>query len=473
MLTLYTDGCSSNCAGLRRRELLRVGTLGIGGITLSGLLRTKAVAAGMKHDVVKDRAIVVLNMQGGPTQFETFDPKMSAPSEYRAMFGDVKTKIPGISFGSHLEKLAAMADKLAVVRSYRHGISSHGTAAKHVAAGGNPTGACLGSIYSRIAGITNPQTGIPNHTLVIPAAIDEKYKKFNAVPSRVTDLGNLSSAYKAFDPSAGGDIVENMKLHVSQHRLDDRRMLLANLDGLKRKLDENDALAGADSFQQQAFDVILGGISSAFEISREDPKLIARYDTSRFKVTEKAIQRRRNKKGFIQGHSPISLGKQMLMARRLVEAGCGFVTVTSAGWDMHGQHEFDINDGIPILCPAVDRAVSAFLEDLEERGLEKKVLLVTTGEFGRTPRINKDLGRDHWGNLCPLVFAGGGLPMGQVIGQSDRTASAPSSDPISSANVTATLMGAVLDLGKVRLMDGLPMDIRRALTEATPIPQLG
>jgi uncharacterized protein (DUF1501 family) len=161
----------------------------------------------------------------------------------------------------------------------------------------------------------------------------------------------------------------------------------------------------------------------------------------------------------------------MLLARRLVEADCRFVTVTSAGWDMHGN-AFGINDGMPILGPAVDRAASAFLEDLDRRGLSERVLLVITGEFGRTPRINKKAGRDHWGNLCTLAFAGGGLPMGQVIGRSDRGADAPAGQVVTSQQVLATIMSTLLDLGQVRLMPGVPTDIARALADATPIPQL-
>ena len=170
--------------------------------------------------------------------------------------------------------------------------------------------------------------------------------------------------------------------------------------------------------------------------------------------------------------SPVSLGRQLLMARRLVEADCRFVTVTSAGWDMHGN-AFGIDDGMPILGSAVDHAVAAFLEDLDERGLSERVLLVITGEFGRTPRINKKAGRDHWGNLCTLAFAGGGLPMGQVIGQSDRRAAVPAGEPVSTANVLATIMHTLLDIGRLRLESGIPSDIMRSLNEAQPIPRLG
>ncbi len=467
MLTLISNGYSQDCEGIGRRDVLKVGTLGFGGLTLANLLNAKASAAS-GGPIVRDKAVVVLNLQGGPTHIETFDPKMTAPAEYRAMFGEVKTSLPGVTFGSHFPKLASLADRLAVVRSYRHGIGSHATAAMHVMAGGNSTGANMGSLYSRVAGLTDPATGIPKCTVLPPGSAGEKYKKLGAQTSRVTSTGTLPSAYKPFDPSAGGQIVENMKLRISEQRLDDRRQLLSGLDSLKRQVDETGILQGADAFQQQAFDVILGGISDAFNLKQEDPRVVQRYDTSDIDIP-KALFKKKNKNLLRQ--SPIALGKQMLLARRLVEAGCGFVTVTSAGWDMHGN-AFGIDDGMPILGSAVDRAAGAFIEDLEERGLTDKVLLVITGEFGRTPRINKKAGRDHWGNLCTLAFSGGGLPMGQVIGQSDRQAGTPATDPISSANVLATIMHTLLDVGELRITSGIPSEILRAVTENDPIAQL-
>jgi uncharacterized protein (DUF1501 family) len=171
--------------------------------------------------------------------------------------------------------------------------------------------------------------------------------------------------------------------------------------------------------------------------------------------------------------SPIALGRQLLMARRLIQSGCGFVTVTCGGWDMHGGgKEFTMRDGLNTLTPAVDKAVSAFIEDINQRGMADDVLLVMTGEFGRTPRINKSGGRDHWGNLCPLVFVGGGLKMGQVIGQSDPHGGEPISDRVSSQQVLATIMNTLFDTGKLRLQQGIPREIATTITGGDPIPQL-
>jgi uncharacterized protein (DUF1501 family) len=448
-----------------RRAWLRIGTA-MGGLSLAQLLAARASAAG---GAIRDRSVVVLNLQGGPTQFETFDPHMQAPLEIRSITGEVSTRLSGVTFGGTFPQLAALADKLAVVRSYRHGISSHGPAAMHVMAGGNPTGAMMGALYSSVAGLTDNVTGIPENALVTPRSVDQAYKELYANIDRVSQTGTLPSAYKPFDFGAGGEIIENMRLSVETGRLDDRRGLLRQLDSLRRNFDRQGGLETADRFQQQAFDVLVRGAAAAFDLSREDPRIVARYDTSDMEPSDAVKQRNDYAKQF----SPVALGKQMLLARRLCEAGCGFVTVTCGGWDMHGGgKEFTMADGLASLTPAVDRAASAFIEDVHARGLNDRVLLVITGEFGRTPRINKNGGRDHWGDLCTLAFSGGGLHMGQVVGRSDRTGSAPASEPISSSNVLATIMHALFDIGQLRLLGGVPQDVLRVLTESAPIQEL-
>jgi len=460
-----TGGYTRNCEGATRRDFLKIGSLGLASLTLPQLFAAKASAGGSHF--VKDKSVVLLFLQGGPTHIETFDPKMTAPQETRAMFGEVKTSLPGVTFGKHFEGLAARADRLAVVRSYAHGIGSHATAAAHVAAGGNSLGATMGSLYARVAGATNPNSGLPNNCVLPPPAAGGKYKNLGAQTQRVTGIGSLPAAYQAFDPSSGGQILENMKLRMKEGRLDDRRSLLSQLDRIRREADASGTLAGADEYQQQAFDVIVGGVGQAFDLSQEDPALLARYDTSQYAIP-RYLQK---KKSNVPRQSPIALGKQMLLARRLVEAGCRFVTVTSAGWDMHGN-AFGINDGMPLLGPSVDKAASAFLDDLADRGMADDVLLIITGEFGRTPRINKKAGRDHWGRLCPIVFAGGGLNMGQVIGASDRTASKPASEKVDSAQVRATVMHTLFNMGELRLVQSIPGDVSRVIQEGSPIPRL-
>ncbi|MBO35347.1 MAG: hypothetical protein CMO64_04030 [Verrucomicrobiales bacterium] len=463
MIRVTTNELAANCEGVSRRELLKIGALGLGGLTLPRFL----AMAGENTSVVRDKAVVILNLQGGPTQVETFDPKMTAPREYRAMFGEVKTSLPGITFGAQFPRLAKLAHKMAVIRSYRHGIGSHGPAALHVAAGGNPTGACMASLYARVAGITNPETGLPNNTIVIPAACGTEYKDLNAVPQRVTDTGSLPPAYKAFDSSKGSTLLEDMKLNLPSGRFDDRKSLLRNFDQLRRHVDAQ--IENTTTFEQQAMNIVLRGMSEAFDLSKEDARTLERYNTGDIKPNAGTMKRNSYAKMF----APVALGKQMLMARRLVEAGVGFVTVTCTGWDMHGGgKEYTITDGMPVQAPAVDRAASAFIEDIIQRGLYEKVLLVITGEFGRTPKINSKGGRDHWGNLCTLAFAGGGLKMGQVVGASNRTVSEPASDPISSNQLLGTVMHTLLDIPNLRLRNNLPEDVQRVITGSRPIRQL-
>jgi len=463
MIRITSNDLASTCEGVSRREFLRIGALGLGGLTLPRML----AVAGEATSVVRDKAVVVLNLQGGPSQVETFDPKMTAPREYRAMFGEVKTSLPGITFGAQFPMLAKLANKMAVVRSYRHGISSHGPAALHVAAGGNPTKACMASLYARVAGITNPRTGLPNNTIVIPAAISPDYKDLSAVPQRVTDTGTLPPAYKAFDPSKGSTLLEDMKLNLPAGRFDDRKSLLREFDQLRRRVDSQ--IENTSTFEQQAMNIVLRGMSAAFDLSKEDPRTLARYDTGDIKPDAGTMKRNSYAKQF----SPVALGKQMLMARRLVEAGCGFVTVTCTGWDMHGGgKEYTITDGMPVQAPAVDRAASAFIEDIIQRGLYEKVLLVITGEFGRTPKINAKGGRDHWGNLCTLAFAGGGLKMGQIIGASNKTVSEPARDQVSSSQLLGTVMHTLLDIPNLRLRNNFPAEIQRVITNSQPIKQL-
>ena len=463
MIRITSNDLASTCEGVSRREFLRIGALGLGGLTLPRML----TVAGEDTSVVRDKAVVVLNLQGGPSQVETFDPKMTAPREYRAMFGEVKTSLPGITFGAQFPMLAKLANKMAVVRSYRHGIGSHGPAALHVAAGGNPTKACMASLYARVAGITNPRPGLPNNTIVIPAAISPDYKDLSAVPQRVTDTGTLPPAYKAFDPSKGSTLLEDMKLNLPAGRFDDRKSLLREFDQLRRRVDSQ--IENTSTFEQQAMNIVLRGMSAAFDLSKEDPRTLARYDTGDIKPDAGTMKRNSYAKQF----SPVALGKQMLMARRLVEAGCGFVTVTCTGWDMHGGgKEYTITDGMPVQAPAVDRAASDFIEDIIQRGLYEKELLVITGEFGRTPKINAKGGRDHWGNLCTLAFAGGGLKMGQIIGASNKPVSEPARDQVSSSQLLGTVMHTLLDIPNLRLRNNFPAEIQRVITNSQPIKQL-
>lgn len=450
-----------------RREFLRVGTLGFAGLSLPGLLASQAQAAG--ESFVRDKAVVLLFLQGGPSHIEMFDPKMTAPVEIRSQFGEVETVHPGVTFGGHFPQLAAMADRFSIVRSY--GSRNSGHSYMEVVSGGNPLKAAMSSIYARLAGSNHPQTGLPNNVLVLPEAVDANLKlgsnfETGALPT-LTAAGQLGATYAAFNPSGGGQLKSDMELRLKRDRFDDRKLLLGQLDRLRRQMDGTASVSELDQYQQRAMDVILGGASQAFDISQEDPKTVARYDTSHL-FTNEEIQRWYDMK---RGSN--LLGKQMLLARRLVEAGCGFVTVSDCGWDMHSNSNSPKNlGGMKWLGPQVDHAVAAFLQDLEERGLSQKVLLVVTGEMGRTPRINRDGGRDHYGELTPLLVAGGGLKMGQVIGESDRQAARPATQPFGPDHLLATIMHTVFDAGVMRLNQTVPREVVRLMEQSQPIGPL-
>ncbi len=467
MLTIMDRRPDRNCQGFTRREFLRVGGLALSGLTLSELLALRAAASAGSG--VTDKSVVYLFLQGGPSHIELFDPKMTAPVEIRSIFGEVQTNLPGVTFGGTFPQMAAMADKMSIVRSYASGNSGHTYQA--VASGGNPTNATMGAIYSRVRGTTHPATGIPSNILVLPEAVQPGLKlnsnfETSALPT-LTSPGDLGPSFAAFNPSGGGELQNNMELKIPPARLDDRRNLLAQLDGIKRHVDSTGALDGTDRFQEQAFDVIMRGVADAFDLAKEDPRTVERYDTSKQFPLEEVTRWHDMKR------ATNLLGKQMLLARRLCEAGCGFVTVSDCGWDMHSNNNSPQNlGGMRYLGPQVDHAVSAFIEDVHERGLEDKILLVVTGEMGRTPRINKNGGRDHYGGLTSLCFAGGGLRMGQVVGQSDAHATKPATEEYSPRNLLATVMHTLFDVGQLRLDTSVPRDVARVIEQGRPIEPL-
>ena len=217
---------------------------------------------------------------------------------------------------------------------------------------------------------------------------------------------------------------------------------------------------GVSRFNQQAVDLLTGGAVDAIDVTKEDPAVLAKYDTSEMQI------------GFKQ-FRPSMLGHKMLMARRLCEAGAGFVTVHSAGWDMHADgNNPGMQVGMAMLGSTLDHAVSTFIDDVAARGLSQKILLVITGDFGRTPRVNKKGGRDHWARLGTLAFIGGGLKMGQVIGQSDRQAGEPITTPYTTEHLMGTVMQSLFDVGEMRLVSGIPPQLRRLVEQSRSIPEL-
>jgi hypothetical protein len=423
MLSIWGKPLSKDCEGTTRRNLLKVGALGLTGLSLPGLLGARARAAA-KGRATKDTSVIWLWLGGGPTHIETFDPKMEAPAEFRSTVGAVSSSIPGVQLGALLPKMAHLAKRMAFVRSFAHGNSGHaggthfvmtGTDHPPADAGMPPIKPSFGSIAAKVRGANHSETGIPTYVRLSGLYADGPQW--------------LGTANAPFD--VAGEARNNLNLTVGLDRVGDRRGLLKSLDHIDREIDRKGAMTGLDAFEGQAFDLILGRSKAAFDLNREDPRTRDRYGSG--------------------------LGEQLLLARRLCEAGCGFVTLNYSnspqGWDMHGDPgnptTLAIARQLEQACPPLDHAISVFLEDLAQRRLSEKILLVITGEFGRTPRINGHAGRDHWGPLCTLALAGGGLKMGQVVGESSPKAEVPKSTPITPRELMATVfhvLGIDLDV---------------------------
>jgi uncharacterized protein (DUF1501 family) len=486
MLTIATLGRWRECTGIARRDFLHIGALSLGSFCLADLLSLRAADTSTAK-FVRDKSIVLLYLSGGASHIETFDPKMSAPAEIRSATGEVPTCLPGVTFGGTFPLMAARADRLAVVRSFQHAVGDHEDAHVHVLTGGTDptgkgqTGFSIGSATTRLRGTTHPRTGLPTYTVLTSDEVDGQYSNERQRFLDGSHAGTLGMAYgplnravsAANDPSrptasktrgkqlaTADGLTQNMTLHLAPDRFKDRLALLSQLDRINRTLDSSGQMDGIDRFNQQATRLVLGGAADAFDFRKENPRLIERYDTSHIQVGHKRFR-------------PSMLGHQMLVARRLCEAGCGFVSVHSAGWDMHADgNNPGIVKGMEMLGRTMDKAVSAFLDDVADRGLSDRILLVITGDFGRTPRINNRGGRDHWSRLSTLAFAGGGLNMGQVIGQSAKNADQPASDPISPTHLMATVLHTLFDVPQLRLQPGIPRDLLRLIETGQPIREL-
>ncbi len=401
------------CDGSSRREFLRIGTLGMSGLTLANMLQF-AAAAGSSQ--AKPKSVILLFLDGGHSQHETFDPKPDAPADYRSLFGAVPTSLPGIQFSATLPKLAPLAHRMSIVRSLTHTDGDHGGATHWMKTGyswpaeflgkapiipqQNPS---LGSIVSRFRGPVTSAAGMPTYVRV--------QSEHGGYPGDNSAwLGNAYDPFRVRVGSGGGnEMLSNMELKIDPERLSDRRNLLAALDLIDREVDKSGGMRGIDDFHRQAVDVIRGQAKEAFDLAQEDEKLRESYGPG--------------------------LGQELLLARRLCERGAGFVTLNNGYWDHHDG----ILPGIKKLCPPLDQAVAAYLADVESRGLLDDILLVITSEFGRSPRINGGPGRDHWGPLNNFVVIGGGLKMGQVVGASDSKGAYPTERPVTPQDYMATI----------------------------------
>ena len=392
MFTICDERSSHGENGWSRTRILKIGGLAAGLNYLSPLPPNQALAR--DRSFIRRKSVVLLFLQGGPPQVETFDPKMQAPANIRSGTGDVQTALPGIAFGGTFPKLARRAGKLAVVRSFHSGDGSHNQLP--VISGKSPTQASMGSQFSRLAGTIHPDTGMPTHAVVLPEQVMPELKlgtptgpfQYEYIRKHYPTSGNLGAAYEGLFLSGGSDLTRNLTLTQSRHRFGERRHLLSQLDQLRRRLEATGDMDGASGVEQQAFDVLVRGITEGFDLSKESPETVAAYDTSGLFAMEdwhKGGMHYNGKRN--QSRITNLLGQQMLLARRLCEAGCGFVTVSDACWDFHNDgNNPPSREAMMVLGHQADHAIAAFLDDLEERGLSDEILLVVTGEMGRSPK---------------------------------------------------------------------------------------
>ncbi len=391
-----------------RRSFLKVGSLALGGLTLPGLLRLRAA---QKSTETPRRSVILVWLAGGPSHLDMYDLKPSAPAEIRGEFKPTQTNVPGIVIGEHLPHQARIMDKLAILRSAYHTNAGHGMGAQWMLTGYQPTIEVNDNIYPACGSVVAKMRG-PNEP-TLPAYVN--------LP-RVLNLGKaayLGASYNPFapdsDPNSSGFQVRNLKLpgRVDASRLSRRRELLKDLDRIRRDTDARGDMQGLDTFYRDGMEMVTNPkAQNAFDINKEPGKLRETYGRN-------------------------DLGQCCLLARRLVEAGVTFVTIQAGGgWDTHANNFRELKDK---LLPKYDRAVAALVSDLAERGLQNDVLVMAMGEFGRTPRINPQAGRDHWPGAMSILYAGGGLKMGQAIGTTNANGEQPTSKAATPGCVLSTM----------------------------------
>lgn len=375
------------CDGISRREMLKVGAAGVGGLTLADLLRIEAEAnTGSSH-----KALINIHLSGGPSHQDMFDLKPEAPKEFRGEFMPIATNVSGIDICEHMPRLAQVADKFAIIRSLTGSIADHsdyptqtGFARGNLQSmGGRPS---IGSVTARLQGSTG---GAP------------AFVGYNG-----SYTGYLSSVFKPYKPQ-GGELRLNKTLTAG--RMQSRSDLLVGLDRLRRDVDHTGHMLALDAYTRQAVDIVTSGrVADALDLNTSDPRTRERYGSD---------------------------GKQFLTARRLIEAGVRVVGFNWGSWDTHSNNFNHLRGQLPRL----DRSLHALLDDLSARGMDKDVTVVVWGEFGRTPRVNAKSGRDHWYEVAGCFMAGGGMKTGQVVGKSNRNAERAVERPVHLLEVFATM----------------------------------
>lgn len=403
----------------------------MGGLALPQLLRAEeqaAMAAGGGR-APGQKAVIMVYLPGGPPHQDTFDLKMNAPSEIRGEFKPISTSVPGTQICELLPQMARIAHRYSIIRSLADAVDDHsdfmcqtGRRKNPQPPGGWPT---MGSCVSRVLGAADA---------AVPAFIGLE-PRMQHRPYNAAKPGYAGVAHDSFKPAA--DAKTDMVLNgITTDRLCDRRALLTSFDRFRRDVDATGLMSGLDSFNQTALGMLTSSrLLAALDLKDEKSKLLERYGKGDARV---------------HGDAAPMLNEQFLVARRLVEAGARFVTLAYGFWDYHGNNFGNARADLPML----DQALSALIEDLHERGLDKDVSVIAWGEFGRSPTINKDAGRDHWPRANCAIVAGGGMKMGQVIGATDRLGGEPSERPVLFGEVFATLYHCLgVDVNKVTIPD--------------------
>jgi uncharacterized protein (DUF1501 family) len=405
------------CPGVPRRTFLQVGGLALGGLALPQLLRAEE-RSGVR---TPHKSVIMVFLPGGPPHQDTVDLKPDAPAEFRGEFRPIRTNVPGLNICEHLPRLARMMDRFAVIRSL---VGSDGFHVSYQCVTGHsmvnqPTGGwpSFGSAVSKLQGAAGAS---------VPAFVGLAPKMKATDWANPGQPGFLGRAYAPLTPNADG--LANMALRgMSVERFDDRKALLRTFDTLRRDLDATGALEGADVATRRALDILTSAeLPDALDLTKEDPRVRDRYGRG---SPEPA--------GY--GDAAPLLNDYFLAARRLVEVGVRVVTLAYGRWDWHGRPHGTIFENARHHLPMLDRGLSALVEDLHERGLDKDVSVVVWGEFGRNPQINKEAGRDHWPGVGCALLAGGGMRTGQVIGATDRLGGRVVDRPVHFQEVFATL----------------------------------
>ncbi|MBI2804606.1 MAG: DUF1501 domain-containing protein [Planctomycetes bacterium] len=398
MLT-FTGAKQAFCDGLNRRNFLKIGAFGAG-LTLADMLRLQAQASNTPGRTAPSRpkSAIMIYLPGGPTHMDTYDLKPDAPAEFRGEFTPIQTNVTGVQISPLFPLQARMFDKFAVIRSivtvneHSDSLVMTGKSSRDNMTANHPS---FGSVVSRV------RSGQAHSA---PAFVSLRGM------SRGTEPGFLGIQHRPFATNGPG--IQNLRqlTTVDESRLNDRRAMLQSFDSLNREVDAN--AAGLDTFTTRAFDMVAsGGVRNALDLNREEQQSRTRY---------RGVE-------------------QFLTARRLIEAGVGCVTMSYGGWDTHGQNFQAMRRQLPNL----DKGLSLLVGDLHQRGLLNDTVVVVWGEFGRTPRINRNAGRDHWPAVMSALVAGGGLRVGQAVGSSTSRGERPQDRPLTAPQVLATLYRAI------------------------------